>query len=196
MPPVDPPLPRLGRLIASWLSLTGWLVWTCAARVQRGMDGAGQRLKDSILDLGCPPPDDPAEPALLPPVDPERLIEALRGPVEEALRRTADAINEDRGCPTLVTEEWVRAVFGDLAEQALAAAFECRVAAAEAGQRCPPGEWAARYRRMLAGERRWPPAGSASHEQHITTPPPDQGARPGQRTEVCSEPAPGAGSPD
>src|SRR5262245_39893999 len=101
MPPLDTPPLRLGRLLASWPSLTGWLVWACAARVKQGVDCAGDAVKDAILDLGCPAPEPPGTPpAPLPPVDPERLSAALRGPIEEALRRAAEVINEEPdACP-------------------------------------------------------------------------------------------------
>jgi len=162
MPTTDHPTPSLGKLVSSWLSLTGWIFATCLARAQHQTEKVGQAVKDTILDLGTGPADaDRAGPQPLAALDPEAFVAGMRGRVEEILHRVAEMLNEDPcGCWTEVTEERVLALFAELAQEALAQALELRVAAEEArlqNQLGSSGEWVKKFRRMLAAEGRWPP---------------------------------------
>jgi hypothetical protein len=163
MPSSDYPNPSVGKLVASWLSLTERVVWALASKAQGLTEGASDAVKDALLDLGSDPPGDgPADAAgaqALPPLNPDELAAALRGAIEYALYRAAEVINEDAcGCWTEVTRERVLAIFTELAQEVLDQALELRVAAAEDDlSSAAGGEWARRYRRMLAAEGRWPP---------------------------------------
>jgi hypothetical protein len=86
-------------------------------------------------------------------------VAALREQAERVLREGAELINEDAcGCWEELTEARVLALFAALGQQALDQALALRVAAARLpGESSPPGEWAKKYRRMLAAEGKWPP---------------------------------------
>jgi len=164
-----PPHPSLGTLIASWWSLTGYVLEVLSAKVAGTREETANAVGDAILDLDW---DDPAQPRpfaegrALPPLDSGRLVEALRPRFEQALHRAAAVMNEDpSGFWTEVTEERIAAIFLDLAETALEQGTELRVAAAE-GAASKPG-WAHKYRCMLALEGRWPPVPEA--ENHVPT---------------------------
>jgi hypothetical protein len=108
----------------------------------------------------------------------------LRGRVEETLRQAAEVINEDaHGCWAAATQARVLALFSALAHEALELALELRVGAAE-GQVPPeqlaPGDWARRYRRMLAAQGHWPPA-------HETDPAHSAVTEPGAQDEPAAD---------
>lgn len=160
-----PPSASVGRLLVSWLALSRWLLSACAVKVTEVTHLNAATVKDAILDLGSRPDEansaKPAPTVPLPPVPADQLVDALHDLVDQVLVRTAEMINEDpSGCWADVTEEQVLRLFCALGEETLDKAFDLRVRAAEAG--CPPGlaprgEWAHKYRRMLAEEGRWPP---------------------------------------
>src|SRR5262249_58533409 len=88
----------------------------------------------------------------LPPLDPNLLVAAMRGRLEQLVRQVAGVINEDPdGRWAAVTQERIVALIGALAQEAADQALELRVTAAEATelrQRVVRGLWAHRYRRM------------------------------------------------
>ena len=160
------PKPSVARLLASWFSFTRWTFCTCAAQVQDLTEGGADRIKDSIMDLGCEAADDRAAGvALLPPLEPGPFVAALREEIERTLARAIEVINEEPGGDwTPRTEEQVLALFGELGQAALAHALDLRVGSAEAllpAEPATPGGWLHRYRRMLASEGRWPTTESA-----------------------------------
>jgi hypothetical protein len=151
--------------MASWLSFTRWTLSNCAAQVQElaegGADRVADKIKDTMLDLGCEPAvRGAAQP--LPPLGPGSLSGALREEIERTLQRVSEIVNEEpTGCWSPRTEEQVLALFAELAQLALAQALDLRVRAAEGplpGQEPAVSAWVHRYRRMLAEEGRWPPA--------------------------------------
>jgi hypothetical protein len=150
--------PTIRSLASAWLVFTWRVANAMAARAQRNFDEYADGIKDSCLDLGRQLPADPTT-AELPGVDPAQLAAAMRVRVEATLREVADLLNEDdAGNWEAVTEERVRDCFARLADETLAAALDLRVARVEA--QLPPersrGEWARKYRRLLAREGRWP----------------------------------------
>jgi hypothetical protein len=146
-------------LFASWFAVTAWVVRGLVVRLKDKMESGADLVKDTIMDLGndTEAEDVPSQP--LPPLDPALLVSALRGEVEQVLRQVAETINEDpSGCWAAATQERVQALFSALGEESLAEALELRVAAAEAqvpSQRAARGQWAHKYRLMLAAEGRW-----------------------------------------
>jgi hypothetical protein len=139
---------------------------TCAdARklLSRQIEHMAETIKDALLDFG---PEEEIAPAAgvaveeLPPLSPDRFVDALRGKVEDALGCMADAINEARGGQVVAaSEERVRNLFADLWCDALEVGLRLRIDAAQAGfsrlQRAP-GAWAEKYRCMRAGGTTWP----------------------------------------
>jgi hypothetical protein len=164
-----PPHPSLGTLLASWWSLTGYVLEVLSSKVAGKREETANAVGDALLDLDWDEARQPrpfAEGQALPPLDPGRLVEALRPRFEQALLRAAAVMNEDpNGFWTEVTEERVAAIFLDLGEAALEQGIELRVAAAE-GPASKPG-WARKYRCMLALEGRWPPGPEG--ETHVQT---------------------------
>jgi hypothetical protein len=153
-----------GKLVGSWVALTGSLLAACLSRPFRFTDRAAEVVKDALLDLGADTDEDSpagdALPASLPLVRPDEFAAAMHPHIEAALLLAAEAINEDEcGCWSAVTRERVLALFHGLAQEALAQALELRVAAAEASmaQTGASGLWVRKYRRMCAAEGRWPP---------------------------------------
>lgn len=166
MNPGDSTRPTVRSLLTDWLSVTGWVVQACAARTRELVDDAADSARYGVMDFDLGAGETKADIAPgqpLPPVCPEQLTAALRKELAGVLHQAAAVINDDpAGCCTAMTEERVLALFRDLGQHVLAVAQEQRVARAEAGlpaARVPAGEWARKWRRMLAGEGRWP-AGS------------------------------------
>jgi hypothetical protein len=129
-----------------------------AARAQQEFDDGAEAFKDIVFDLGTSPATSPKS-AALPPLRPEQFADSMRGRVEEVLRQAAEILNEDRaGNWAPVTEERVTALFTGLAQDALAVALEMRVSQAET--QLPAnrghGDWARKYRIMLAQSGQWP----------------------------------------
>jgi hypothetical protein len=131
-------------------------------RVEQIVGRAAVAVKDAILDWDPDGEERPAPPrAPLPPLEPERFVAALRGPVEEFIRSAAEAVN---GVPDLdgmeATEDDVRALAEHLVRRVFAEAGVQRLDAAVA--RLPTagetGAWATKYRRLLAAEGRVPDA--------------------------------------
>jgi hypothetical protein len=161
------PRPSLWSLVASWLSLSGQIVRSFGTRLREILDRSQDTVKDSILDLELGR--DAAEemslpPSSLPPVDGQQLAKVLRERYEVAMRQVAEVINEDPyGCLSQITEDRVLKLLRDLGREALEQAFELQVEAAEAQlpvSQVPQGEWAKKFRRMLAAEGRWPHPGA------------------------------------
>jgi hypothetical protein len=160
-----PSLPRIsarGGIRAWWLSLFGLLGRDISGQARLFEQHVADRVKDFLLDLGHDPDEDDYDGGAacpLPTMDPDRFTEALRMPVDVALRRAAERLNEGPGGYTLQKiEEQVHAIFDELARPAIEEAFQQRMALAETD--LPPedggGAWARRYRRMMAREGRWP----------------------------------------
>lgn len=161
----DYPPVSVKTLVAAWLSLGQWIARTFAAKIERFPEVGADRVKNSILDLTWDSADDetdePPETGPRPPIHPEELAAAMRGPVTEVCLRTAQAINEDADdCWPAVTEERVLALFHGLGAEALHQAAELRHGAIEAGlppERLARGDWASKYRRMQALGAAWRP---------------------------------------
>jgi hypothetical protein len=151
------------RLLALWRLLPGLSVPAVCHKAAVLADRMADGVKDALLDLGYSADEDAqlesVAPLPLEPLDVEQFVAALHGPVESALRRMAEALNEaPGGPPSAAAEQQVRALFDDLVREALERAFELRMAASESD--LPPpgsgGDWARKYRRMMAREGRWP----------------------------------------
>jgi hypothetical protein len=86
----------------------------------------------------------------LPPLDPQQLVDALRGPTEEALHKVAELLNETRDEATC--QHAVRGVVENLVRQALERGEQLRIDAAVAALSGsgPHGTWVEKYRRMRA----------------------------------------------
>jgi hypothetical protein len=92
-------------------------------------------------------------------MNPDRFVAAMQIPVEMALRQSAQRLNEGPGGQTPERiEEQVHAIFAELARQAIEEAFGQRMTQAETD--LPPigrgGDWARKYRRLMAREGLWP----------------------------------------
>jgi hypothetical protein len=170
------PRPSLWSLLSCWLTLSGLIFRSCGRRLREILDRGQDTVKDAILDLevGREAPDERSSlPATLPPVDGRQLARILREHYEEALRQVAEVINEDPyGCLSEVTEDRVFKLMKDLGQEALQQAFEMQVQTAETqlpASQVPQGEWAKRFRRMLAAEGRWPhPSGANDVSSQLT----------------------------
>jgi hypothetical protein len=137
-------------------------------------------IKDSMLDWT--PTDDENGPAAepLPPLEPYRFVEALRGPAEVVLTSLAEAINEAPDALALraVPDPCIE-VLGDFLDEALKVGLKLRVEAALAGlpalqgphprrwkkhrAAAPPGagptrDWVKKFRRMKGDEHNAPGA--------------------------------------
>src|SRR5581483_11293809 len=131
--------------------------------LRRALDRLSDSLKEALLDAGIDDLDGPDEPAApLPPVPPDALVAALRPAVDDVLYRVAEAINR---VPDVRSAGWCEKPVADLLAELLGAAvetgFRLRIEAAEAegGYPRPQGEWARKYRQMLATDGHWPPPG-------------------------------------
>jgi hypothetical protein len=127
-------------------------------RVDAAMDHMADAIKDALIDgfdLGDDSDEEPAAESL-PPVLPEEFVEAMRGRVEQTLRKVAAAINVAPGeaVPAAGVEETCD-LFTELWLEALRVGVRLRLEAADRLQDAyaaeePPSEWARRYRRMHA----------------------------------------------
>jgi hypothetical protein len=174
MPAEASPKPSVARLLASWFSFTRWTFSTCLSQVQDLAEGGADRVKDTIMDLGCPPAATGSTTAgPLPPLELSPFAEALREEIERTLARVVEVINEETGggwSPR--TEEQVLTLFAELGQDVLERALDLRVGAAEANlpaEDSQSGVWLHKFRRMLAEEGRWPPCGPTSSP----SPPPE-----------------------
>jgi hypothetical protein len=159
MHPSDSSNPETGKP-DSWLSLPGWLVRAVARKALLLSEQTADGVKDALLDLGCPSEEEgsePADPLPLPPLDAGEFAASLREPIDDALRRAAALLNDTPGgCPSEQLEQ-VRAIFEELAEEAIERALLLRLRAAEADLPPVGADWARKYRRMMAREGRWSP---------------------------------------
>jgi hypothetical protein len=145
-------------LIAAWLAFSWKTAWALATRAQKRFDDGGEVFKDLVFDMGSGEAG-VATASNLPPLPADEFISAMREPVEEVLCQVAQIINEDSADDWKpVTEERINALFARLGKEALTAALDVRVAQAESQlpERRQRGEWAHRYRRLLAESGRWP----------------------------------------
>jgi hypothetical protein len=175
------PPPSVRTLLAAWWSLGGWIARAFAAKVEALPESGADAVKDSLLDASLNPGDDAAEEACddgsLSPIRAEDLAQALRGPSEETYLKAAAILNEDAfGCWPAVTQERVLALFAELGQEALRLADELQLQAEEAA--APPGrlgqgEWASRYRRMLALGPDWHSKSVGPQYRPPATPPTD-----------------------
>jgi hypothetical protein len=166
----DGPAPSITSLVTSWLSLTGLVFSSVLHRA----NSLAENSADAVMDVGCPPAEQPGEAGDLPVVDPEQFALSLCERTWQTLRQVGDVINDDpHGCFEAVTRDRVHTLFRELAEYTLSAALEQRVAAAEAerGEAEAP-EWVRKYRRMLAAEGRWPPGPETTESVHGEESPP------------------------
>jgi hypothetical protein len=161
MYPSDPLFAAQNGLRAGWLSLFGRLGQMLSGKARLIEQRVADRVKDALLDLGEEMEDEsePSVPFPLPAMNADRFIEAMQGPVEIALRQSAQRLNEGPGGQTPEKiDEQVHVIFEELARKAIEEAFQQRMTLAE--NDLPPvghgGDWARRYRRMMAREGRWP----------------------------------------
>jgi hypothetical protein len=121
-------------------------------RVDDALDRMAEQIKDLLLD-GLDLEDEPPAPDL-PPLAPDEFVARMRGPVEEVLRRVAEALNAAPGgaVPDAVEEETAD-LFTRLWGTALHTGVRMRLDAALIEEPTdgpkPEGEWARRYRVMV-----------------------------------------------
>ncbi len=156
MPTTNKPLPPIGKLLRSWWALSGSVLRAFVARIGRLVNVASDQVKDTILDMDLEKSDSsPGRPGpqLLPALDPEQFVTALRPRVEDLLRQAAAIVNEDSlGCLTEMTEERISALMQELEREVLEQAFLLRLVAAETAvpaDRAQYRAWARKYRRMV-----------------------------------------------
>jgi hypothetical protein len=121
---------------------------------ERLLDRAADAVKDAMLDWD-PDGDDQPQPERvpLPPLEPARFAESLRGRVDEFLRSLADEMNAAPDVAGMeAAEDDVRALAEHFVRHAFAAAEEMRLdaAAARLGPAAGEGQWAKKLRRMAA----------------------------------------------
>src|SRR5262249_39775629 len=131
---------------------------------QSTMDGIFEAIKDAVLDAaGDDDFEDEQDSATpLPPLRPEDLAAAMLPSVEDALREVADTINAAPNVRSAgLCQECLSALIANLVGAALEVGFRLRIEAAEAAAPLPrpQGEWAQKYRQMVAADGRWPPLG-------------------------------------
>jgi hypothetical protein len=151
-------------LLACWLAFSGRIIQALTDRVRLAVAQTGSdAVKDGILDLDNDEPgtgNDLTQAPPLPPLDAELLRVRLQSKVDQVLRAAAETINSDpSGCWAQVTEERIQDLFDELGREVLEQALELRVTAAEdlvPSQQFAPGQWAHKFRVMLAAEGRWP----------------------------------------
>jgi hypothetical protein len=125
-------------------------------RVNTALDRMADLIKNAMMDgFGMTADEGEEEPfSELPPMSVEEFVAVMRGPVEEALRHAAEAINEIPEGLSPEAEERTCDIFTELWLESLRAAMRLRIDAALANENPtavrPMGEWARRYRRMLA----------------------------------------------
>jgi hypothetical protein len=162
MHPSEHPILGLGWLRARWYSLTGWIVPFLENRARLLEERVADRIKDTLLDLGCDTEEESGEvvaPQLLRPPVTSRFAEAVHDMVEEALRQEDDQANENpRACSPQRIEQQVRALFDALLAAAIEQALRHRVVHSETARAAKEvgGAWARKYRRMMATESYWP----------------------------------------
>jgi hypothetical protein len=126
-------------------------------------------IKDLLLDWDISPDADDAGTAdgdlpadELPPMSATEFVEALRGKIEQTLHRIAEVINRaPTGHIIAASEERVCQYLAELYAAALELGVQMRLEAAQPRTGPPParpqGEWAKRWRRMMAGGTGMPP---------------------------------------
>jgi hypothetical protein len=125
-------------------------------RLNAALDRMADVIKDAMMDgFGMSRDEDDQEPfSELPPMSVDEFIEVMRGPVDEALRQAAEAINEIPEGLSTEAEERTCDIFTELWLESLRVAMRLRIDEALANDdptaARPLGEWARRYRRMLA----------------------------------------------
>jgi hypothetical protein len=123
-------------------------------RVDAALDRMAELIKDALLDgVDLGEPDDEPPPPDLPPLAADEFVARMRGPVEEALRQVAEAVNAaPAGAALAAAEEETADLFTELWWTALRTGLRMRLDAAAAeppGEPPPQGEWARRYRSMV-----------------------------------------------
>jgi hypothetical protein len=125
-------------------------------RMNAALDRMADLIKNAMMDgFGVNRDEDDEEPfSELPPMSADEFVEVMRGPVEEALRQVAEAINDIPEGLSDEAEERTCDIFTELWLESLRIAMRLRIDAALASEDPsgvhPLGEWARRYRRMLA----------------------------------------------
>jgi hypothetical protein len=135
------------------------------AKAQGMLDRIADSVKDAVMDWELPALSDDQEPsedsaAELPPVAPAQLIQALQARVESTISSVAEAINANpTGRIGPESEDRVLGLIADLVEEALQVGLQLRITAVEnllPPSQMPEGQWARKFRFMLADEGRWP----------------------------------------
>ena len=131
------------------------------------LDRIADSVKDAVMDWELPRLGDERgsldfRAAALPPVEPAQLVRALQARVESTISSVADAMNANpTGRIGPEAEERVLDLVADLVEEALQVGLQLRIEAAEnllPPAELPQGQWAKKFRFMLAEEGRWPDA--------------------------------------
>jgi hypothetical protein len=157
-------------------------------RMEETLEWLGDALHEAILDWGMPDP--PALPMLpfepLPQMERESFLEAMRRPVEDAMRRVAEVLSTaPLGALERTGEQRLHDLFVNLQLEALEVGLQLRLDVWEAelppvlepqhaseaplplrkaaDPRLPPSQacrlrWAEKFRRMRAAGTRWPPS--------------------------------------
>ena len=125
-------------------------------RMTAALDRMADLIKNAMMDgIGDNSDEEDEEPfSELPPMSTDEFLEVMRGPVEEALRQAAEALNDVPEGLSPAVEERTCDIFTELWLESLRIAMRLRIDAAIANEdpnaARPLGEWARRYRRMLA----------------------------------------------
>jgi hypothetical protein len=123
-------------------------------RVDAAMDHMADLIKDALLD-GLTLKDDEAAPAT-PPLylSPEQFVERMRPQFESTLRQVAEVLSTSPDESSEDTQEKTCELFSELWQDALALAAQMRLEPALTEElpeaELPQGEWARRYRLMVA----------------------------------------------
>jgi hypothetical protein len=129
-----------------------------AGSMRRRVDGAIDRMADAIKEAlldGFDLSDEEGEPpAPLVTLAPERFVEQMRPRVEKTLRQVAEVLNAAPYDAPAAIEEKTCDLFTELWLEALQVAAQLRLEETLVEEQpeaeLPQGEWARRYRRMIA----------------------------------------------
>jgi hypothetical protein len=125
-------------------------------RVDSTMEHMADLIKDALLDGLELSDDDDVPPAPLEPLSPEEFVERMRGRVERALRQVAEVLNAAPDESPARTADKTSELFNELWLEALSVAAQMRLESTLTTElpeeELPQGEWARRYRLMVAGD--------------------------------------------